>query len=314
MSPRVCLLSGGVGGSKLAWGLYQVMPRADLTIIANTGDDIDMFGLRVCPDLDILLYTLTGQVDQEKGWGIRGETFRALERVRALGGTGWFNLGDVDIGLHLARRERLAAGEPLSRIMAAVAAADGLACRLLPMSDEPVTTRVRTPMGELHLQEYLIRERAEPRVQGLRFAGSQAAAPAPGVLDALTQADLIILAPSNPLISIGPILAVPGVREAIAGSGALRIGVCPLVGGASLKGPTDRMLADLGHEVSPAGVARLYAGLLDEYVVDTRDAAAQPAVEALGMRCHAWPTVMHDDAGKLALARAVLARAPGAAA
>ena len=313
MSPRVCLLSGGVGGSKLAWGLYQAMPRADLTIIANTGDDIDIFGLRVCPDLDILLYTLTGQVDRVKGWGIHGESFRALERVRALGGTGWFNLGDVDIGLHLARRERLLAGEPLSGITASVAAADGLTCRLLPMSDEPVTTHVRTPLGELHLQEYLIREGAAPTVQGLRFVGSEAATPAPGILEALSQADLIVIAPSNPLISIGPILAVPGVRQAIAGSAALRIGVCPLVGGASLKGPTDRMLADLGHEVSPAGVARIYAGLLDEYVVDTRDAEARPSVEALGMRCHAWPIVMHDDAAKLALAQALLNRATGAA-
>jgi LPPG:FO 2-phospho-L-lactate transferase len=309
MTPRVTLLSGGVGGAKLALGLQGAMDPSRLTIVANTGDDIDLFGLRICPDADILAYTLAGRVNAATGWGLGGDTFAALETVRALGGTGWFNLGDRDLGLHLYRSELLRAGVGLAEVTARVAAALGLRCTLLPMCEQPVETRVDTPLGELHLQEYLVRERAAPEVRAVRFAGIGAASPAPGVLEALLACDLLLIAPSNPLISIGPILALPGVREALRASPALRVAVSPLVGGRSLKGPTDRMLAQLGHEVSPAAVARLYRDVLDAFVVDAQDAACAPAIEALGLRCVALPTVMTDRAAKEALARALLALA-----
>jgi LPPG:FO 2-phospho-L-lactate transferase len=309
MSPRVTLLSGGVGGAKLALGLAGVLEPERLTVIANTGDDIELFGLRICPDADILAYTLAGRVNADTGWGIAGDTFAALDVTRSLGGTGWFNLGDRDLGLHLFRTELLRQGVGLAEITARIARALGLRCTLLPMCEQPLTTRIVTDAGELHLQEYLVRKRAAPEVRAVRFAGSEAATPAPGVLEALSGADVVILAPSNPLISIAPILAVPGLREALRAGRAFRVAVSPLVAGRSLKGPTDRMLAQLGHEVSALGVARLYADVLDAFVLDEQDAAAIPAIEALGLRCVALPTVMSDLAAKQALARALLALA-----
>ncbi len=316
MNPRVVLLSGGVGGAKLALGLDTVLESGRLTVIANTGDDLDLFGLRICPDSDILAYTLSGRVNEATGWGIAGDTFAALERVRELGGTGWFNLGDRDLGLHLFRTELLRAGVGLAEVTARVAGRLGLRCTLLPMCEQPVATHIATPARELHLQEYLVRERTQPEVRGVRFAGIEAATPAPGVLEALAAAQLVILAPSNPLISIAPILAVPGLRAALRASPALRVAVSPIVGGRSLKGPTDRMLAQLGHAVTPAAVAALYRDVLDAFVIDTQDAPQAPAVEALGLRCHKLPTVMTDLAAKQHLARALLALlpAPGSAA
>ncbi|HKJ00011.1 MAG TPA: 2-phospho-L-lactate transferase [bacterium] len=306
MSLRVTLLSGGVGGAKLALGLYAVLEPEALTVIANTGDDIDLFGLRICPDSDILAYTLAGRVNEETGWGVTGDTFAALDVVRSLGGTGWFNLGDRDIGLHLFRAERMRAGEGLTTITRRIAQALGLHCTLLPMCEQPVTTRIATANGELHLQEYLVRERTEPEVHSVRFAGVEAATPAPGVLEAIAEADVVILAPSNPLISIGPILAVPGLRDALGRTAALRLAVSPLVAGRSLKGPTDQMLAQLGHEVTPVAVAGLYRDVLDTFVLDVQDAALAPAIEALGLHCVALPTVMSDLAAKQTLARDLL--------
>ena len=316
MSPRVVLLSGGVGGAKLALGLDTVLERGALTVIANTGDDLELFGLRICPDSDILAYTLAGRVNEATGWGVAGDTFAALEGVRELGGTGWFNLGDRDLGLHLFRTELLRAGVGLAEITARVAGRLGLRCTLLPMCEQPVATRIATPGGELPLQEYLVRERAQPEVRAVRFEGIERATPAPGVLEALAAAELVLLAPSNPFISIGPILAVPGLRAALRASPALRVAVSPLVGGRSLKGPTDRMLAQLGHAVTPAAVAALYRDVLDAFVIDAQDAAQAPAVEALGLRCHPLPTVMGDLPAKQGLARALLGLlpAPGAAA
>lgn len=306
---RVTLLSGGVGGAKLALGLYTVLPHGALTVVANTGDDIDLFGLRICPDADILAYTLAGRVNEATGWGVAGDTFATLEVTRALGGTGWFNLGDRDLGLHLFRTELLRKGLGLAEITQRIATALGLHCTLLPMCEQPVPTHLLTDGGELHLQEYLVRDRAAPVVREVRFRGGEHATPAPGVCEAIAAADVVILAPSNPLISIGPILAVPGIRKALRDAPGLRLGVCPVVGGASLKGPTDRMLAQLGHAVSPAGVARLYADVLDVFAVDTQDAAAAPSVEALGLRCAVLPTVMSDLAAKQGLAQALLAMA-----
>ncbi|HEX7928728.1 MAG TPA: 2-phospho-L-lactate transferase [bacterium] len=307
---NVALLSGGVGGAKLALGLYTVMDPARLTVVANSGDDIDIFGLRVCPDADILAYTLADQVGP-LGWGIGGDTFRALERVRLLGGTGWFNLGDVDIGLHLFRAELMQQGVPLGEITRRMAAALGLKCTLLPMCEQKVTTRIHTDKGTLHLQEYLVRDRAEPVVRGIAFEGVEASRPVPGVLDALHAAQLIVIAPSNPLISIGPILAVPGLRDALRQAKGHRVAVTPLVGGASLKGPTDKMLAQLGKAVSPVTVAEDYRDVIDTFVLDAQDAHLTPQIQALGMHCVSLPTVMSDLAAKQSLARHLLALVGG---
>jgi LPPG:FO 2-phospho-L-lactate transferase len=311
MSEAVVLLSGGVGGAKLALGLYTAGDPARLTVVANSGDDIELFGLRICPDSDILAYTLAGLVDAEQGWGLAGDTFHALDAARALGGTGWFNLGDRDLGLHLYRSEQLRRGVGLAEITRHLAERLGLRCTLLPMCEQPVATRIATAAGELHLQEYLVRDRARPEVRGVRCEGVETAVPAPGVTEAIARAGRVILAPSNPLLSIGPILAVPGLREALRGTAALRIAVSPLVGGASLKGPTDRMLAQLGHPVSPLTVAELYRDVLDVFVVDEVDAVCLPGIEALGLRAVALPTVMGDLAARQRLARALLALPAG---
>lgn len=314
MSKRIVLLSGGVGGAKLALGFYSAGlfdsgDPSSLTVVANSGDDIDMFGLRICPDWDILAYTLSGRVEESQGWGVAGDTYTVLDQVRELGGAGWFNLGDRDLGLHLYRTERWRSGDPLSDIMKDIATSLGLRCQLLPMSDQPVATHIETPQGWLHLQEYLVRERAAPRVQGIRFEGSETATPAPGVVEAISGADVVILAPSNPLISIGPILAVPGIADALRDTGALRMAVSPLVGGRSLKGPTDRMMEELGYEVSPVAVAGMYKNWIDLFVLDEQDAALAGGVTALGLRCEALPTVMTDLAAKTALARGLMALA-----
>ncbi|MBI4083272.1 MAG: 2-phospho-L-lactate transferase [Candidatus Lambdaproteobacteria bacterium] len=307
MSPRVTILSGGVGGAKLALGFYEVLePKARLTVIANTGDDISLFGLCICPDTDILLYTLAGLVNLETGWGLAGDTFHAIRSAGRLGATGWFNLGDRDLGTHLFRTELLAQGVSLTEITRRLAAALGLGCAVLPMCDSPMPTRVVTDEGDLHLQEYLVRRRAEPVVKALRCEGASGARPGPALAQAIAESALIVLAPSNPLISIGPILAVPGLRELLRLSPALKVAVSPIVGGQSLKGPSDRMLAQLGHEVSPLGVARLYRDVLDAYVIDIEDGADRPAIEALGLRCAVLPTVMRDLAAKRALARGLL--------
>lgn len=306
MTGRVTLLSGGVGGAKLALGFYSVLDPALLTVIANSGDDLDLFGLRICPDSDILIYTLAGQVNEATGWGIRDDTFHALERARELGGTGWFNLGDADLGLHLFRSELLARGVGLAEITRRAAAALGVRCTVLPMCEAPVATHLETDRGSLHLQEYLVKHRAEPAVSAVRFVGAERAAPAPGIAEALEQSALVVIAPSNPLISIAPILSVPGLRELLRGCGAPKVAVSPIVGGKSLKGPSDRMLAQLGHDVSPLGVARLYREFVDIFVVDTCDRAYLGEIEALGMRCVVAETVMSDLEAKRALAEMLL--------
>lgn len=310
MNPKVVLLSGGVGGAKMAEGLQGILPPGALTVVANTGDDIELYGLRISPDVDIVTYTLSGCVHTGQGWGVAGDTFRVLERVRELGGEPWFNLGDLDLGVHLLRTQWSREGVGAAEITRRIGEALGLQTRVLPMCESPVHTRLDTDKGDLHLQEYLVRHRAEPVVREIRFEGVDAAIPAPGVLEALAEAEMVILAPSNPLISIGPILAVPGMRQALRSAPGIRVAVSPLVGGVSLKGPTDRMLAQLGHEVSPPGVARLFRDFLDGFVVDERDLADDPslshAIADLGMRPVAFPTVMSDRAAKEGLADKVL--------
>ncbi len=310
MSPnqtrRITALAGGVGASKLLLGLYQVMDPPALTIIVNTGDDIELHGLKISPDLDIVTYTLAGIVDPAKGWGIRGETFHALKRLAGYGRANWFNLGDRDLATHIHRNALLAEGKTLSQAAESIRIALGVKARILPMSNDPVPTIIESNEGPLHFQEYLVKRRAEPMVKNIRFAGAESALPAPGVLEAISQASRIIICPSNPLISIGPILAIPRVREQLRARKRDVLAVCPLVGGKSLKGPSDKMLAQQGHEATALGVAKLYADFTGTFAIDPVDKTHARAISALGMEVAIVPTVMKTRTQKRKLARALL--------
>jgi LPPG:FO 2-phospho-L-lactate transferase len=303
---EITALGGGVGASKLLLGLYEVLPPSMLTIIVNTGDDIELHGLKISPDLDIVAYTLAGIVDSAKGWGIRGETFHALKRLAAYGRPNWFNLGDRDLGTHIHRTALLAEGKSLAHAAESIRAALGVKARILPMSNDPVPTIIESDEGSLHFQEYLVKRGAAPVVKAIRFEGVEAARPAPGVLEAIREATRIFICPSNPLISIAPILAVPGVREQLRVRKTDVFAVCPLVGGKSLKGPSDKMLAQLGHEATALGVAKLYADFTATFVIDPADKTQAADIGALGMKVAILPTVMKTRAQKHRLARALL--------
>jgi LPPG:FO 2-phospho-L-lactate transferase len=304
---RVAALAGGVGASKLLLGLYDVMEPADLTAIVNTGDDITMHGLKISPDLDIVTYTLAALIDPKKGWGFRGETFHLLKRLAIFGRINWFNLGDRDLATHIHRTAMLADGKSLSDAAESIRTALGVKSRILPMCNEPVPTIIESNEGELHFQEYLVKRRAEPIVKKITFDGIERAKAAPGVLEAIRDADRIIICPSNPLISIGPILAVAGIREALRARRQSVAAVCPIVGGKSLKGPSDKMLAELGHEPSAKGVAKLYGDFTGTFVIDPADESQRAAIESLEMKVAVIPTVMKTRADKRKLARALLA-------
>ena len=307
--PRVVALAGGVGGAKLAHGLALILAPADLAVIVNTGDDAEFNGLQVWPDHDTVLYTLAGLADRERGWGRAGETWAAAEELARLGEPAWFQLGDRDLALHVHRTRRLRGGERPTTIALDVAARLGVRTRLLPMADAPVRTRVRIAEGWLAFQDWFVRLHAEPAVLEVVFDGVERAKSTPEVDEALAAADAIVICPSNPLISIAPILSVPGVRDAIRAArrrGVRVAAVSPIVGGRALRGPADRMLAALGEEVSALGVARRYADLVDVFVVDETDAALVPALERLGMRAVVAATVMTDDASRASLARVAL--------
>jgi LPPG:FO 2-phospho-L-lactate transferase len=304
---KIAALAGGVGASKLLLGLYDVLPDpAALTVIVNTGDDIVLHGLKISPDLDIVTYTLARVIDSTKGWGFRGETFHLLKRLAMFGRANWFNLGDRDLATHLHRTAMLGEGKSLSEAAESIRVALGVKSRILPMSDQPVPTIIDTDEGALHFQEYLVKRRAEPVVRGIRFDGVESARPAPGVLEAIRDAGRILVCPSNPLISIGPILAVPGVREALRARRRDVIAVCPIVGGKSLKGPSDKMLAELGYDPSAEGVAKLYADFIGTFVVDPADESSADAVRSLGMDVVVIPTVMKTRGDKRKLARTLL--------
>jgi LPPG:FO 2-phospho-L-lactate transferase len=303
---NITALAGGVGASKLLLGLHDVMDPRDLTVIVNTGDDITLHGLKISPDLDIVTYTLAGIVDEAKGWGYRGETFHALKRLVAFGRINWFNLGDRDLATHIHRSAMLAEGKSLSDAAEAIRLSLGVKPRILPMCDQPVPTMIDTAEGELHFQEYLVKRRAEPVVRGIRFDGVDKSRPAKGVLEAIRDADLVLICPSNPLISIGPILAVAGIREALRARKEGVIAVCPIVGGKSLKGPSDKMLAELGYEPSAIGVAKLYADFTGTFVIDPADKTQAEAIRKLGMKVEVVPTVMKTRTQKRKLARSLL--------
>jgi len=303
---RITALAGGVGASKLLLGLYKVMDPALLTVIVNTGDDIVMHGLKISPDLDIVTYTLAGIVDPAKGWGFRGETFHGLKRLAAFGRENWFNLGDRDLATHIHRTAMLAEGKTLSQAAESIRTALGVESRVLPMSDDPIPTLIDSSEGPLHFQEYLVKRRAEPVVKGIRFQGVESAKPGPGVLEAIRDADRMLICPSNPLISIGPILAVPGVREVLRARKPDTFAVCPIVGGKSLKGPSDKMLVQLGHEASAVGVAKIYSDFVGTLVIDPVDKSQSAAITKLGLKVAVVPTVMETLAQKRKLARTLL--------
>ncbi|PYT81400.1 MAG: 2-phospho-L-lactate transferase [Acidobacteria bacterium] len=303
---KITALGGGVGASKLLLGLYEVMDPAVLTIIVNTGDDIMLHGLKICPDLDIVTYTLAGIVDPAKGWGIREDTFHALKKLAVYGRADWFNLGDQDLATHIHRSALLEEGKTLSEIAESIRTALGVKTRILPMSDNPVPTIIESNEGAMHFQKYLVKRRAEPVVVGIRFAGVEQAQPAPGVLEAIREAGRIFICPSNPFISIGPILAVPGVRQQLRSRKRDVFAVCPIVGGKSLKGPSDKMLAQLGYEATALGVAKLYADFTGTFVIDPVDRRQARAIEELGMKAAILPTVMKTRAQKRKLAQALL--------
>ena len=308
---RVVELAGGVGGAKLADGL-QVHLGAGLTVIVNTGDDVERHGLAIWPDHDTVMYTLAGIDDRERGWGIRDETWSAIDQLGRLGEETWFRLGDRDLATHVVRTARLAAGDRPTDVAAHLKKALGIAATVLPMTDAAVRTEVRTDDGWLDFQTYFVGRRQEPTVHEVRFRGADAAAPTAEVLaalDALQPTDAIVVAPSNPIVSIGPLLAIAGLRSAVAAArerGVPVVAVSGIVGGRALKGPADRMLVSLGHESSALGVARLYAGWIDTFVIDTVDAELAPAIEALGPRVVVTDSIMSDDAGRARLAREVL--------
>jgi LPPG:FO 2-phospho-L-lactate transferase len=305
-TPTITALAGGVGASKLLLGLYETSEPSSITAIVNTGDDITLHGLKISPDLDIITYTFAGVIDPKKGWGFRGETFHLLNRLAVFGRVNWFNLGDRDLATHIHRTAMLAEGKTLTDAAESIRIALGVRSRILPMCNEPVPTIIDSNEGPLHFQEYLVKRRAEPIVQKILFDGVENAKPAPGVLDAIRDAERIIICPSNPLISIGPILAVPGIREALRARRQSVIAVCPIVAGKSLKGPSDKMLAQLGHDPSAQGVAKLYADFTGTFVIDPADESQKPAIEKLNMKVTVVPTVMTTRADKRKLARALL--------
>jgi LPPG:FO 2-phospho-L-lactate transferase len=303
---RIAALAGGTGAAKLLRGLAQLLPPAALTIIGNTGDDTELWGLHISPDLDTVCYALAGLIDERKGWGLRGETFNALEQMPRFGEPGWFGLGDRDLATHLHRTRLLREGRGLAEVTAGIAAALGVGARVLPMSDQPVRTRILGPEGWISFQEYFVRDKAKTEVRAVDYAGAGAASPAPGVVEALRDAEAVIVCPSNPITSIGPILAVPGMVRALEETPATVLAVSPIIGGEAVSGPAGRLMAVAGLPVSAAGVARAYARWLDILVIDERDHDLAPEIAALGVRAVATPTLMTGREAETALARRVL--------
>ncbi|RME81136.1 MAG: 2-phospho-L-lactate transferase [Caldilineae bacterium] len=304
-SGRVVALAGGVGGAKLAHGLAQLLPPEQLSIIVNTGDDFEHLGLLICPDVDTVLYNLAGVNHPQQGWGRADESFHVLDEARRLGHDAWFLLGDKDIALHLMRRQWLDAGLSLTEITSRLAQRLGVWHPVLPMSDEPVRTVIHTPAGDLPFQEYFVQQRCRPRMMGMTLRGLEKARPTPAVMSALQQADLIVLCPSNPYVSIGPILALPGVREAVAARPA--VAVSPIIGGRALKGPAAKMMAEMEAEVSALGVARHYAGLVRGFVLDASDAPLADDIAGLEIIPLVTDTIMRDVRERRRLAAEILA-------
>ncbi len=303
---KIAALAGGVGAAKLLSGLVKVVPAENITVVVNTGDDFLWMGLQVCPDLDTITYTLAGLDNPVTGWGIRDETYHCLHRLGTLGADTWFAVGDRDLATHIYRTQRIRQGDSLTDIVAALSRMNGVASRILPMTDSPVSTMIHSEEGVLPFQEYFVHRACRPRVQKLSFEGIENARPAPGVLHALQEAEAIIVCPSNPFLSIGPVLAVPGMRDALAESPALILAVSPIVAGEALKGPAAAMMRQLGLDSSALGVASLYRDFVDRFVLDYRDEELREAISSLGMRVYCTDIVMRDEASRIALANSIL--------
>ena len=323
----ITVLSGGTGAARYLAGQLVAAPHEDVTAVVNVADDVEMHGLHVSPDIDTVIYTLSGAIDPVRGWGLAAETWNAMDAVRSYGLDAWFNLGDRDIGTHLFRTTLLRAGVTLSEVTARLASARGLRCRVLPVSDDRVETRVTLAAGveagrgesavvyrrgdEIGFQEYFVRLAHDVAVSAVYFAGAAESLPAPGVLDAVADADVVVVAPSNPIVSIGPVLAVPGVADALAARRERNVAVSPIVAGSALKGPADRMMRELGHESSAVGVARIYAEMVGTLVIDESDEALAPAVASAGVRPVVAPTIMASTEAAAELARRTVAAVAG---
>jgi len=306
-SPHIVALAGGVGGARMAAGLTQVWPGERLTVAVNIGDDFDHLGLRICPDLDTVVYTLAGVGDAARGWGLAGETYAAFEAMKRLGGPDWFLLGDKDLATHILRTDALRRGQSLTDFTAAMAASLGVGARILPVSDAPVATLLHTDEGLLAFQDYFVGRQAAPKVRSVVFEGAQNAQPSPQLLRALASGALqgVVICPSNPFVSVAPILAIPGVRAAIENSRGPKIAISPIIGGQAIKGPAAKMMDELGLERSAVGVAEYYRGLVDIFVLHETDADLCSRVSALGMKPLVADTILSSDAARAALARTI---------
>lgn len=302
----ITVLTGGTGGAKFVDGLRQIVAPEDLTIIVNTGDDLMWWGLYVSPDIDSILYMLAGRLSQERGWGVKGDTFFCLSTMGQMGQPTWFNTGDRDLAMHILRSKMLSDGKTLTEVTSEIAATLGIKTRVLPMSDSRVETRVLTPIGELSFEEYFVQRWYQDPVESVRFAGASDAEPAPGVIEAIRSADVLLLAPSNPVTSIAPILAVPGIREALRESRAPIAAVSPIVRGAAVSGPAGILLGAQGFEVSIGGIAHFYRDFLDLLIVDSEDEMAATTLQKGGLRVVWTPTIMRKNADRIALAKSVL--------
>jgi LPPG:FO 2-phospho-L-lactate transferase len=302
----ITALAGGVGAARFLTGLAKLVDEKHLSIIVNTGDDIELFGLHISPDIDIVTYTLAGIVDEAKGWGIRGDTFQCLEALRRFSQETWFNIGDRDLATHMFRTSLLKQGRKLSEVTAEVSRALGLDTAILPMTDDKFETRIVTETGSIHFEEYLVKRGAKDEVFGVEFLGADYAKPAAGVIDSVLNAELIIVCPSNPIVSIGTILAVKGIRDALRQTNAKKVAISPIIAGAPIKGPADKLLRGLGLEVSAYSVAKLYSDFLDMFIVDTTDSAEKNKIEKLGIEVKVTNTIMRTLKDKIQLAKTVL--------
>ncbi len=302
----ITALAGGVGAAKLLTGLVKLVNHKDLTIIVNTGDDIELFGLHISPDVDIITYTLAGIVDEEKGWGIREDTFHCLEMLRRFNHKAWFNLGDKDLATHIFRTKLLKNGLKLSEVTARISHLLGLEVAILPMTDDEFETRVLIKEGSIHFEEYFVKKGGKDEVLGVEFLGVDRAKPAVGVLESIREAKKVIVCPSNPIVSIGTILAVKGVRDELRHTNAKKIAVSPIIAGAPVKGPADKLMRGLGFEISAFSVAELYSDFLDTFVLDMADSAEKDRIEKLGIEVKVRNTIMKSLKEKVELARTVL--------
>lgn len=302
----ITALAGGVGAARFLTGLVKLVNEKDLSIIVNTGDDIELFGLHISPDIDIVAYTLAGIVDEEKGWGVREDTFHCLEALRRFNCEVWFNLGDRDLATHIFRTNLLKNGLKLSEVTAQISRALGLNVIILPMTDDKFETRIMTERGSVHFQEYLVKRGAKDKVLGVEFLGAGNAKPALGVIEAIKKAKLVIICPSNPIVSIGTILAVKGIRDALQRTDAKKVAISPIIAGAPVKGPADKLLRGLGFEVSAYSVAKLYSDFLDTFIIDATDCAEKDRIEKLGIEVKVTNTLMKNLETKIALAKSVL--------